>query len=215
MDLAAGMEAALQARKRAEESALSKAAQDAARKHWTLKFEGRGPPVVLDAVSLRATQTIRFEADIADDDRLSDLCQIVRARLALKDKEAVRLTYVRVKQGGRIVRRELPVQEEPEEEDAGLQEDGDEEEEDVDNGGDEAEMLLDPELTLREVGLFRNRCTVQFVVTTELRPRMPPQRSAPLKMPNVALMTRLREFLRRRHKSTVVNPPRKLRTTKY
>ena len=60
---------------------------------------------------------------------------------------------------------------------------------------------LDPLLLLRDVGLFRDNCTVVFETVTSLDVAAPPNRSQPKSMPNVRQHIRLRSHLQRRHRA--------------
>ena len=184
---------------------MAKAAADALRRSWTIRFIGRNAALNLTTVSCTATQQVRFKATVNDDDRLTDLLGIVRARLGLKRKDSVRLTHVRIKRGGALRMRPLLVEEEEEDEDQGglqdREEDEDEEEEDQEANNESGSRALDPLLMLRDVGLFRDNCTVVFETVTTLDVAAPPNRSQPRSMPDVRQQIRLRSYLKRRHRS--------------
>ena len=59
---------------------------------------------------------------------------------------------------------------------------------------------LDPLLTLKEVQLFTNNCTVSFVTNENLHLRFPPERSEPKSMPSGQLVKDLRERLKVRRR---------------
>ena len=60
---------------------------------------------------------------------------------------------------------------------------------------------LDPLLMLRDVGLFRDNCTVVFETVSSLKVHQPPTRSQPRSMPDVRQQIRLRNYLKRRHRA--------------
>jgi hypothetical protein len=202
-EMAAAFEQLLLQQKAAEEAGLRKAAEDARRRTWTVRFIGANAPLRLASVSCTATQQVRFTAVVHDDDRLTDLLGIVRARLGLKRRDSVRLTHVRIKRGGALRMRPLLV-EEREEEEEDEEEEEEEEEEDVQGpaaaAGSES-RALDPLLMLRDVGLFRDNCTVVFETVAGLDVVAPPNRSQPRAMPDVRQQIRLRSYLKRRHRA--------------
>ena len=59
---------------------------------------------------------------------------------------------------------------------------------------------LDPLLTLKEVQLFTNNCTVSFVTNENLRLKFPPEKSEPKSMPSGQLVKDLRERLKVRRR---------------
>ena len=59
---------------------------------------------------------------------------------------------------------------------------------------------LDPLLTLKDVQLFTNNCTVSFVTNENLHLRFPPERSEPKSMPSGQLVKDLRERLKVRRR---------------
>ena len=208
-EMAAAMEEFLLEQKAAEEASLAKAAADAMRKSWTIRFTGTNAPLSLSSVSCTATQQVRFKATVNDDDRLTDLLGIVRARLGLKRRDSVRLTHIRIKRRGRLQMRPLPVEEEEVDED-GLEEQTIEEDElesipEDDQRHETSEgahgSSLDPLLMLRDVGLFRDNCTVVFETVSSLNVHQPPTRSQPRSMPDVRQQIRLRNYLKRRHRA--------------
>jgi hypothetical protein len=181
-------------RKNAEDNALRKAQEDALRRHFDIHFEGRGPKLILTKVSFEGRKLIRFTSNFSDDDRLTDILALLRSKLGLKNNEAVTLTHLATQQDGRRLRKPMPCMEWDEEESAGL---GD---------GDESTLStvepfgLDPQMMLRDVGLFRNNVTVIFTVNEDLEFKFPPDTSLPRKMPSGELVKHLRERLKVRRR---------------
>ena len=92
-----------------EENKLSKAEADAARRHFTIIFDGKGPTLQLESVSLSARKSILFTQEFADDDRLTDLLLLIRSKIGLKTNESVALTHISTTTNdGHRLRRPLP-----------------------------------------------------------------------------------------------------------
>ena len=191
---------------------------------YTVHFEGKNSPLVLSNVSVLATQTIQLTKTFQDTDRLCDLLTYLRGKLQLKDNESVALTHIKMKITSvthdqpkhsqkknkkktrpppksttttttKLVRRSLAVME------------WNEEEEDLGDEHSETSSIsavepwgLDPLLTLKEVQLFTNNCTVSFVTNENLHLRFPPERSEPKSMPSGQLVKDLRERLKVRRR---------------
>ena len=96
----------------------------------------------------------------------------------------------------KLVRRSLAVMEWNEEEE-GL---GDEHSETSSISSAVEPWGLDPLLTLKDVQLFTNNCTVSFVTNENLHLRFPPERSEPKSMPSGQLVKDLRERLKVRRR---------------
>ena len=184
-----------------EENKLSKAEADAARRHFTIIFDGKGPTLQLESVSLSARKSILFTQEFADDDRLTDLLLLIRSKIGLKTNESVALTHISTTtDDGKRLRRPLPCFEYNEEVDAGLGGMG--EEENMSVASEKPSYVgLNPETSLREVGLFRDNVTVNFDIKQELAFKFPPFFSTPkLVMPKAEQIKHLRERLKERRR---------------
>ena len=192
---------------------------------YTIHFEGKNTPLILSKVSVYTTQTIKLTKTFPDTDRLCDLLTYLRGKLQLKDNESVALTHIKMKITSvthdqpkhsqkknkkktrpppksttttttKLVRRSLAVMEWNEEE----EDLGDEHSETSSISSAVEPWGLDPLLTLKDVQLFTNNCTVSFVTNENLHLRFPPERSEPKSMPSGQLVKDLRERLKVRRR---------------